>query len=155
MPNSAVGSQPYVSPFKAEWRGLSPAPVTTRRTPPLRDWGEVYTARLEQAGMPAWAIRHEGVSHEFFRLADAVAARPRRGGKGGGFYEGGVRRAVFAVARHSPRFEGTKGRRYEIQSVGGRRVAGSSVRIWSLNPALAASLTAVCGGQSRFARAAT
>ena len=38
----------------------------------LRDEGEAYARRLLEAGVPVFAKRYDGVTHEFFGLAGAV-----------------------------------------------------------------------------------
>jgi acetyl esterase len=57
-------TNPYASPLRAEsLRGLPPAFVITGEKDPLRDEGEEYVARLQQAGVSANGYRQKGVGH--------------------------------------------------------------------------------------------
>ena len=53
--------------------------MITAEVDPLRDEGELYAARLREAGVPTELARFDGVMHGFFSLADeldsAVAAQ--------------------------------------------------------------------------------
>jgi acetyl esterase len=68
----ADGSNPYVSPLRANVRGLPPATVITAEVDPLRDEGEAYAERLRAAGVPATLTRYSGVTHEFFSMPAIV-----------------------------------------------------------------------------------
>jgi acetyl esterase len=70
LPDGADGTDPYISPLlAADLSGLPPATVMTAEFDPLRDEGEAYGARLQDAGVAADIRRYDGVFHGFFSMS--------------------------------------------------------------------------------------
>ena len=69
IPDAARRTEPEASPLHTEdLSGLPPAVVLTAEHDPLRDEGEEYARRLEEAGVEVDLQRHKGQMHAFFAL---------------------------------------------------------------------------------------
>ena len=69
VPDEAQRTEPYCAPLRAaSLAGLPPAFVQTAEFDPLRDEGEAYAKRLEEAGVATRAIRYDGLIHGFFAM---------------------------------------------------------------------------------------
>jgi acetyl esterase len=72
LPPGVDRRQPWVSPRYANLAGLPPSLVLTAECDPLRDQGETFAQRLQDAGVPAASKRYDGMIHVFFNLGGII-----------------------------------------------------------------------------------
>lgn len=69
LPDFSPRIEPDASPLRTEnLRGLPPAVILTAEHDVLRNEGEAYAVRLQEAGVPTDLQRHAGQMHGFFTL---------------------------------------------------------------------------------------
>jgi acetyl esterase len=72
------GQDVYASPLRAtneRLKGLAPAPIQTAEMDVLRDEGEAYARKLDQAGVDIIATRYNGLIHDY-GLLNAISHVP-------------------------------------------------------------------------------
>jgi len=67
------GANPYASPIRAkDLSGLPRTLIVTAEHDPLRDEGEAYGQRLDEAGVPVTVHRYDGMFHSFFSFLEVL-----------------------------------------------------------------------------------
>lgn len=82
MPDKSLREDPLISPLKAEiddLKGLPPALVITDENDVLRDEGEAYARKLNQAGVKVISARINGTIHDFMMLNALSNTQPTKG----------------------------------------------------------------------------
>jgi acetyl esterase len=75
LPGGTDPKDPTASPiYTPDLAGVAPALVITAEFDPLRDEGEAYGKRLEQAGVPVTTSRYDGMVHGFFSMSSMLDA---------------------------------------------------------------------------------
>lgn len=86
LPAGTDPRDPRASPlFTADLTGAPPAYLLTAEYDSLRDEGERYAGRLEQAGVPLTLRRYPGTIHGFFGMAGISVAARRAVAEAGSF----------------------------------------------------------------------
>ena len=77
-PGKELRKQPYAVPMSAtteQLKGLPPALIQTAENDPLRDEGESYGRKLNEAGVDVTVARYNGMIHDF-ALLNAINTVP-------------------------------------------------------------------------------
>ena len=73
MNSADEANNPYLAPLRAnDLHNLPPALVITAEYDPLRDEGQQYGERLQEAGVPVTSTLYNGMIHGFFSLSDIL-----------------------------------------------------------------------------------
>lgn len=72
IPQEVDPQHPYISPLQGDLSNLPPAFLITGEFDPLRDEGEAYAKRLQQAGVSVKAKRYNGMIHGFFQMGGVI-----------------------------------------------------------------------------------
>jgi len=75
LPHPRDGENPYASPLLGDLHSLPRALVMTAEYDPLRDEGEAYAKRLEEAGVVTSMTRYDSMIHCFTDFADLKQTR--------------------------------------------------------------------------------
>lgn len=73
LPDPSQGHNPLFAPLKAQnLANLPPAMIITAECDPIRDEGEAYGRKLQEAGVPVNIKRYDGAIHGFFQMGGMI-----------------------------------------------------------------------------------